>query len=490
MKWLKEMTIIGLCVCGNLPAHTSSDSTSGGALSGTAIPGTISLPNFSARLAVGFNYDFLRAPTDVSFEYSKGYLGFDIPFEYNANPLDLASNVGAGIDSLFSDSTKFTNGGTFKPSMGVRQNPNTTVRVDIPMLGGVASFSNTQNVFLNYLNTLGSADLKIKPDSMGGGMSLLMRGTVNVPVDATLGWESMTFGYAYKVNKNFIMAVDLSRHIFRLDLQGKMDADIYGNFSIKNDSAGINISQIIDYNSQKVYGSAQGHYEAQAWAPTFGLKLWRFTLTSRFGIDAKADGYFNARYSLPFFIDPKTFQPSIDFNKPSALMKPEVYNRLLNNETDSIWYNSKTSAEWKMPQGHTIAFDIIRDKLTFSYTKTIGDLSIYHKYEGKDGINNTADDYVDLDVKIRVDNVMVLTGNFWSSFFNVGLFGFDISLPNQQNLLYNQLTKAGLSQIMIDKLPMVPILNFGSAMGTKVKLALEMDLLPLPAIKSGMLYYF
>ena len=102
-----------------------------------------------------------------------------------------------------------------------RQNPNATVRVEVPMLGGVGSFSNTQNMYLNYQNVLGNPDIFVNPQNLGEGVNFLLRGTVNVPMDLTLYWETMTFGYAYKLNKFFTFALNLHRHVFSLDLRGK-----------------------------------------------------------------------------------------------------------------------------------------------------------------------------------------------------------------------------------------------------------------------------
>ncbi|HEX7510833.1 MAG TPA: hypothetical protein VF335_06005, partial [Chitinivibrionales bacterium] len=44
---------------------------------------SLSPPTLNAKLTFGFNYDILRAPTDVSFDYAKGTLGFNFPLEQN-----------------------------------------------------------------------------------------------------------------------------------------------------------------------------------------------------------------------------------------------------------------------------------------------------------------------------------------------------------------------------------------------------------------------
>ncbi|NLG17583.1 MAG: hypothetical protein GX556_09670, partial [Fibrobacter sp.] len=59
----------------------------------------IQLPAFNAKLSIGFNYDLLRAPTDVSFEYPKGYFGFNLPIEQSINLRDFLNYADPAIDS-------------------------------------------------------------------------------------------------------------------------------------------------------------------------------------------------------------------------------------------------------------------------------------------------------------------------------------------------------------------------------------------------------
>ncbi|MDO5577317.1 MAG: hypothetical protein Q4F84_09570, partial [Fibrobacter sp.] len=127
----------------------------------------VRLPTFNAKVSFGFNYDLLRAPTDVSFEYPKGFFGFNIPLEKSFNLRDVATYIRPAIDSIFEDSSIFSDGGeSFRPNGVAKQNANVTIRVDVPMLWGVASFSNVQNFYLNYQNTLGNPDIFINPDSL------------------------------------------------------------------------------------------------------------------------------------------------------------------------------------------------------------------------------------------------------------------------------------------------------------------------------------
>jgi hypothetical protein len=490
----KALIGIGIAACmqaGGFAQGPLSDESMEG-----SIQTTVTLPTFTARLSMGFNYDLLRSPTDVSFDYSKGYIGFNIPFEQTVNPLQVAEGFGASVNSVFEDTAMFTNGEEFQPQTGAKQNANTTIRIDVPMLGGVGTFSHIQNFFMKYSNTLGNADLLVDPDSLGQGIDLLLRGAVNMPVDVTLGWETTTFGYVYRVNKNLLLGAQLHRHIFRMDLLGKVDVDILGYFSIQNEV--LNDKREIDYNSKKVKGYAFGHYEAEAWSPAFGVEFWRFSLASRFGLSTKAYGTFEAKYAVPFFIDPKTGQPTIDFNDPDKLMeelmKSEVRDALLNSESDSISYYSDKTADWELPQGHTLGFDIVRNHLSISYTKLFGEIAMHHKNPGKADsadTRNTKADYADLDFGIKVDHVICLSTTLWGATCNAGVFTLDFRVNEDDRLLGKQWEKnESMKMAMLDGSPMFPLLNFSSVIGAKTQLALEIDVLPLPAVKTGFVYHF
>jgi hypothetical protein len=464
---------------------------------------TLTPPTFNARLTMGFNYDILRPPTDVSFDYAVGYAAFNFPFESGSLiPKETASQLWGQVSKQLSQDS--ASGQSFQPQASARQFANTTIRVDIPMLGGVATFSNIQNVYVNYLNTLGNTDLRVGYDTtitsngMPTNVSLLLLGAINVPIEATLGWETMSFGYAYKVTKDLVVAANVQRHIFRLDLLANVDVDMLGQFSATQSggaggggglggSADIK-NQPIDYPSSKVYGEANGHFEAEAWTGTFGVKYWRFTLTSRFGIDTKAHGSLVAKYYLPFFINPKTFQPSLDIQDPSKLMG--MLDNFQQQKTDSVVYFSADDARWKLPQGHTLSFDLIRDKVSLSYTKVFGDIEAYHSTSAHDSAN-PGKQIVDLDAAITVDNIIMLNCNFYNASLNMGVFGLDMRINNDRNLLGNAIKQnKSISWMRLGPNAMIPILNLGAMLGSKTQLGFELDVLPLPAFKVGLAYHF
>ncbi len=464
---------------------------------------SVTPPTFNARLTVGFNYDVLRPPTDVSFDYAKGYAAFNFPFESGSLiPKGTGDQLWGQVSNQLSQDS--SQGRSFQPQASARQFANTTIRVDIPMLGGVASFSNLQNVYINYLNTLGNTDLKVAYDTTINNngaktdVSMLLLGAINVPVEATLGWETMSFGYAYRVNKDLVIAADVQRHIFRLDLLANVDVDILGQFSATQ-SGGASTSggiggtpdiknQPIDYPSSKVYGEANGHFTAEAWSATLGVKYWRFTLTSRFGIDAKAHGSLVAKYYLPFFIDAKTFQPSLSIQDPTKLMG--MIDDFQQQKTDSVVYFSADDARWKLPQGHTLSFDLIRDKVSLSYTKVFGSIEAYHSASAHDSAD-PGRRVVDLDAAITVDNIIMLNCNFYNASLNLGVFGFDMRINNEKNIIGKAFKQnKTLKSFMLGSSAMIPILNLGAMLGSKTQLGFELDVLPLPAFKVGVAYHF
>lgn len=458
----------------------------------------IKLPNFDARLSIGFNYDFLRDPTAVSFEYPRGFIGFNIPISHSVNLRDFIQYIDPAVDSIFSDSSIVSNGNDFKPKGSARQNPNTTIQVDVPMLGGVASFSNTQNFMLNYSNALGNPNVFINPDSIMDGVDFLLRGTISVPLNLSMSWETMTFGYAYRINRYLTMAFNLHRHTFTLDLRGKIDIDLLGKLNYQSDDGNIKIDRELDYPSSKVYGHALGHYEAEVWTPTLGLRAWRFSLVSRFGLNARAKGSFNAKYSLPFFIDPETFETKYDFDDPDLFANDEFRESLTSNAIDSVVYTTKkengneTDLHWKMPTGLTMSFEILPGHLTLSYTKIFGDVEFkidqirkeQHAVETGSSRSGENDSLI-IDFASTVDNVIMLQCNVYKAFLNLGVFGVDFRYGDQSHLIGDK-----IPYMHMGKSAMIPVVNFGSTIGSKMQLHLELDVLPFPAFKTGIVYKF
>ncbi len=246
----------------------------------------------------------------------------------------------------------------------------------------------------------------------------------------------------------------------------------------------------IDYSSQKLYGEATGHYQAEAWSTSFGIKYWRFTLTSRFGVDTKAQGSLVAKYYLPFFVDPKSFKVNLNLQDPASLASSQMLNNFQQNAVDSVVYSSNEAATFKLPQGHTLSFDIIPNALSLSYTKIFGDIEAYHAHNIGDSANPSRQ-IVDLDAAITVDHVIMLSAQLFGAFINAGVFALDMRVGDQTHILGNAVkANKQISWMRIGDDAMVPILNLGAALGAKTQLAFELDVVPLPAFKVGVFYHF
>jgi hypothetical protein len=440
----------------------------------------IDAPAFAAELSGGFNYDLLRNPLDVSFQRPRGYLSLNVPFRFVA-PKNIMNQMSESVSDFLAE-----DGDPFEPQASARQHANTSFMVDVPMFGGVASFANTQNMYLRYKNILGAPEMTIPFESEG--MDLFLRGAINVPLELTMGWESMTFGYAYKVNDMFRLAFNLHRHTFHFDLRSRVDVDLLGR--LKVDMAGDEGTQSpmaaqefdVNYPSEETHGAAEGSYAVAVWSPTIALKYWRLSLVSRFGVDTKAEGRLKGEYRLPIIL-------TRDFQVQDEQFLLDNQERIRNNEIHTFEYESKEDLGWKLPSGHTLAFDIVKEKLSLSYTKIIGDIemrlpdiveTITSEQTGEEQT-----DTVDFNIGVTVDHILLISGNFNHAFFNVGIFGMDFRFADKQNLLEQ-----------IEQMPtfgggmMLPVLGFGTTMGEKMRLLLEVDLLPLSAIKTGIVYHF
>jgi hypothetical protein len=475
------------------------------------LPGmSIYLPTSETRISIGFNYDLLRSPFDVSFEQPQGFVGFNIPIEQVVNVRPLLGGLSPTIDELFSDTTLMKNGEDFKPRVGPRQNPNITVRVDVPMLGGVASFSNIQNYYMQFQTLLGNPNILYNMDT--SGINFLLRGTLNIPLDLSMSWETMSFGYAFEFNKWLSVAVGLHRHVFAVDLRGKVDADILGRYRVDvsqqgGGSGGIDIKPIegpLDYSSERVHGQMFGYYDAAVWTPSLGLKMWRLSLVSRFGLKAMAKGRMFASYSLPFFIDPdpESFGMRYNLNDPAVFNDPDFRMGLQTNRTDSITYTTarmvngkkmESSLVWTMPTGLTMQFDVIRDHFTLSYTKLFGKTSMkldrivkLTSIQQGDNVVPADNDSLVLDIGIPVDHVALMHVGIYTAYLNLGIFGMDFESAGRSNILGSAVPQ----QMRIGKMAMLPVVNLGTVLGTRWQLLFEADLLPLPAVRSGVFYNF
>ena len=519
---MASVFVVMLTVAGPVSAQSSSGSDPAGNVG-------INLPSFDVRMSMGFNYDLLRPLTDVSFSYPVGYFGLNIPIGMGTNLRDLLGEK--TMDDMFSDSSLFRAGKNFNPTAGTSQNTNSTVRIDVPMLGGVGSFAYTQNFFFDFSTALGGSsvisahqDIKALAGDDAGDLDgyLSLKGALRIPLSINMAWETMTFGYAYRVNNddNLIFALNMHRHMFSMDMRLRADIDLLGhvnlqanNVEFEGGAAPINLSiddDIIDFSSDKFNGSAQGRFRAEAWTPSLGVKWWRFSLTSRFGIDTKAKGSAQGGFIVPRIVNLETgdvklldnFQSLTDSLGSNPMVVFDMLGdstSLIPTEIDSISYEINESMRWKMPQGHTLAFEIIPNRLSVSYTKLFGEVNmkidnIVRTRKVAEGGNTTDTtswmndkfDTLQVDLGVKIDHILMLQLNYPSFFVSAGICG--IEARSGDNYAFRD---SGLKSLKLGDVVMVlPVLNCGVNLGTKLQLRIEADILPLPAVRTGVNYYF
>jgi hypothetical protein len=73
----------------------------------------------------------------------------------------------------------------------------------------------------------------------------------------------------------------------------------------------------------------------------------------------------------------------------------------------------------------------------------------------------------------------------FNSFLNLGICAFDVEYGDEKHLIGK-----GMPYMKMGESAMLPVLNLGTALGTKLQLLLELDILPLPALKTGVFYNF
>jgi hypothetical protein len=449
-----------------------------------------------AVLNGGISYDLLRYPTNVSFDYPEGYLSFNIPLDLTTNKYNLG-------DKLKGSNEKFT------PTLGARQRLNYSFRVNVPVLRGVLTYAQTENVNFEMNMNLGSnvgidTTMKIGDSAFSDHADMTLIGAINLPIQFEMGWRTQTFGYAFKPMKDMVVAINLHKHLFEATANGTVNTNLLGNVTLDMPSKNIPAQTLpINYSEENVYGQVSGNYKGTAWSPAIGIKWWRFTLASRFGVTTKVKGHFTMKWHLPFFVNPEPRKFGIDENKlvvtkyaksSGDSSKTDVtqllkdFNGLKDNlnqsATDSFVLNTETDAEFNIPSGQTIAFDIIRDHLMISYTFIHGGaISGFHQNQAGD-IGDTH-----FDLGFNVNHIITLNGTFGRARMTAGAFLLDFYETGKYNWLSKSI-KMGNSTMYetLGGVP-VPILNFATSVGSAMRVLLELDVLPIPALKSGLVYY-
>jgi hypothetical protein len=340
---------------------------------------------------------------------------------------------------------------------------------------------------LKYENSTGIPSFRYSPSVGSDELDLLILGHINTPLNFSLGWESMTFGYAYKFNDLAMVALNLHRQRFYFKAGGNIDIDVLGRLIANLQEAKSKIP--IDYSLKN---PISGEYSLERWTPTFAGRFWKFDLLARIMFTDYAKGALSGTYAVPFFIDPSNFTIKGDLEDSAYIMENIQNNYFMENKKDTINMYTTNKMKWQLPSVITLKYNIIPDHLSVSYSKFIGKTSIElvdNSFGGKaDGDNvDFFKDGLDLRTNVYLDHLILLNARFGFFYGGLGIVSVNVDFQNQKNLLKGQNANF---LIPYGKGVMLPALSGGGIIGTKLQLMLELNLLPLTAFKTGLVYNF
>jgi hypothetical protein len=421
-----------------------------------------------AKLSGAFSYEFLNSPLSHSFREGRAQVSFNLPFNASAQAQRLLGQIADSavvIPELFAR---------------VSQHLNAHVEVSAPVFGGVAFFAARENASLTVSGALGNARFNLDTILPGSG-SVLLKGSIHMPLLFDMHWRSLSFGYAFEPAPGVMLGFQVHKHQFTARTSGDLRPDLSGRISVGGDAG--NTSFQVDYPDDKVYGSAEGWYEGKTWSPEMAVGLGPVRLVSRMGARMAAKGHVDVTYAVPYFIDPSDFQPR--FTEPDSFLASDNLRRLLDGETGKRDIHIKDRLILKLPQSHTLSVDIIPGRLSLGYTKVFGQVSIHMETPDAgsgDSASADADGFVDLD--LFPDQVLCLSAVFGWFHGDIGAHSLNMSYRREGHLL------SGLSPLEWDGDPIVPILDFGFTWGHPLVFSTDFFVSPLPAVRSGVSYAF
>jgi len=440
-------------------------------------------PALNVSLGIGFNYDYLKSPLDVNYDGAKGYYSVNIPIKFSPSQ-DLMNGLLADVSKNFSD------GKQFSPNMAAKQFANTTIRVEVPMLWGVASFSYINVMTAKYENMTGIPNFRFAPYKSDDPVNLILSGEFNTPIRFSLGWESMTFGYVYRFDSLQIplaVGLNLHRHRFYFNASGNVNIDALGSAEQKIGT--VNLPVPFSYCLRNpIYGE----YFLERWTPTFFTRFWNFDFISRIMFTDYAKGALSAKYAVPFFVNASNFMLTDSLSKSEYITDHIKNGDFSESRADTVKLETNHKMKWQMPSVLTLKYNIIPEHLSVSYSKFIGKTSFelvdtaFGDYKDgrkvgflKNGLN--------LKTNVYVDHLILLNGQIKTFYGNFGIASVDIDFMDKKNLL-------GATRQFYDvpygRGVMVPVLTGGGIIGIRLQFLMELDVLPFPALKTGLVYNF
>jgi len=174
-----------------------------------------------------------------------------------------------------------------------------------------------------------------------------------------------------------------------------------------------------------------------------------------------------------------------------------ILDSLERGEVNRVQYKTTNPAQFKIPHGLTLDWNILQSGALFlSYTKVFGNISLKHR-------KKPTSEKTDLIIEFVPDNITVFGVRTKYFVMDLGIFTLDINAglsKNHKNVLGNKTGSLGLPSIGGD--PILPILRGGfrfpiSFWGLierltegSTRLVTELSILPIPMVKTGVIYDF
>jgi hypothetical protein len=438
-----------------------------------------------AEISGAFSYDFVKSPLGRPVGEARAQASLNLPVNVSAQAQRFLGDV---ADSAVVVPDLFAR---------VSQHLNAHIDVSAPALGGTAFFAARENASLTVSGALG--DTRFNVDTALESGSVLLKGSIHLPLVFDVHWRSLTFGYAYRPRPGLSMAFQVHKHFFTARTAGDLRPDLAGRITVSGEGA--NTSFLVEYPDSRVYGVARGDYQGTAWSPEMGLGLGPLRLVSRMGARMRAKGSLDIDYSVPFFIDPETFDAR--FTEPDSFLAADNLGRLLNGETGRKTMRVREDLVLTLPQSHTISLHLLRERLSLSYTRVFGRVGIQGAGGlageegtddgGKDGNGGNGGRSGDsalttmgevVDFHLFPNHVMLLAADFGWFRGSLGVHTLNIRYGGRRDVL------SGLSPLELGGDPLVPILNFGFTWGRPLVFSADFHVSPLPALRTGVAYGF
>lgn len=419
-----------------------------------------------AEVSGAISYELFQNPLARPFDYGRADLNINLPVNLSA-PLHDHVQI---PDSTFVVPEFFGR---------IRQQINGTMDVSVPLFGGIGFFSLRENANLSISGTIGDALISIDStlEDMG---TVKLKGSMRLPLHFRMGWRSLTFGYAIEPNPFVRIAFQVHKHTVSATTAGQLRPDITGRITIQSEAAGTDLD--ILYPDTKLSGFAQGHYQGSAWSPELAVGVGGFTLVSRMGAHLVAKGGLKSRYTVPFFIDERSLQ--MRFTEPDSFLAAHNLKRILNSDVSEASYNITDDMVFNLPQSHSLIWDIDGGRYQLAYTKVFGKLESYTLADstGSDSTQIATGSY--LNAALLPDHVVLATVHWGWFYTQLGAFTMNAGYRDDEALL------TGLSPLETGGAPWVPVFNFGFEWGRAIGISTDFFVLPVPALRSGLVYAF